>query len=60
MRVVRGVGDLVLKQVAATLIEHARDSDVVSRYGGEEFALVMPGCSLEEGAQRAETLRQAI
>ncbi|MDX8433534.1 diguanylate cyclase [Mesorhizobium abyssinicae] len=53
-------GDLVLKQVAATLIEHARDSDVVSRYGGEEFALVMPGASLEEGAQRAETLRQAI
>ncbi|TIW51258.1 MAG: GGDEF domain-containing protein, partial [Mesorhizobium sp.] len=53
-------GDLVLKQVAATLIEHARDSDVVSRYGGEEFALVMPGASLEEGAQRAEALRQAI
>ncbi|MGX9576822.1 diguanylate cyclase [Mesorhizobium sp. f-mel] len=53
-------GDLVLKQVAATLIEHARDSDVVSRYGGEEFALVMPGCSLEEGAERAEALRQAI
>lgn len=53
-------GDLVLKQVAATLIEHARDSDVVSRYGGEEFALVMPGCTLEEGAERAEALRQAI
>ncbi|TIV47347.1 MAG: GGDEF domain-containing protein, partial [Mesorhizobium sp.] len=53
-------GDLVLKQVAATLIEHARDTDVVSRYGGEEFALVMPGCSLKEGAKRAETLRQAI
>jgi diguanylate cyclase (GGDEF)-like protein/PAS domain S-box-containing protein len=53
-------GDLVLKQVAATLIEHARDSDVVSRYGGEEFALVMPGCSLEEGAERAQALRHAI
>ncbi|PZV39609.1 sensor domain-containing diguanylate cyclase [Mesorhizobium kowhaii] len=53
-------GDLVLKQVAATLIEHARDSDVVSRYGGEEFALVMPGSSVQEGAERAETLRQAI
>lgn len=53
-------GDLVLKQVAATLIEHARDSDIVSRYGGEEFALVMPGCSIDEGAARAETLRLAI
>ncbi|RWP06542.1 diguanylate cyclase [Mesorhizobium sp.] len=53
-------GDLVLKQVAATLIEHARDSDVVSRYGGEEFALVMPGSSVQEGAERAEALRQAI
>ncbi|TGV50566.1 GGDEF domain-containing protein, partial [bacterium M00.F.Ca.ET.141.01.1.1] len=34
-------GDLVLKQVAATLLDHARESDVVSRYGGEQFALMM-------------------
>jgi diguanylate cyclase (GGDEF)-like protein len=53
-------GDLVLKQVAATLLDNARDSDVVSRYGGEEFALVMPGASLEEGTERAEALRLAI
>ena len=53
-------GDLVLKQVAATLLEHARDSNVVSRYGGEEFALMMPGASLEEGAERAEAVRLAI
>jgi diguanylate cyclase (GGDEF)-like protein/PAS domain S-box-containing protein len=53
-------GDLVLKQVAATLLDNARDSDVVSRYGGEEFAVVMPGASLEEGAERAEAVRLAI
>ena len=53
-------GDLVLKQVAAVLLDHARDADVVSRYGGEEFALVMPGASVQEGAERAEALRAAI
>jgi diguanylate cyclase (GGDEF)-like protein/PAS domain S-box-containing protein len=53
-------GDLVLKQIAGTLLDHARESDVVSRYGGEEFAVVMPGASLAEGAERAEALRQAI
>jgi len=53
-------GDLVLKQVAGTLLDHARDSDVVSRYGGEEFALMMPGTSLADAAERAEALRKAI
>ncbi|WP_217572628.1 diguanylate cyclase [Mesorhizobium sp. GbtcB19] len=53
-------GDLVLKQVAATLLDHARESDVVSRYGGEEFALMMPGTTLADAAERAEALRKAI
>ena len=53
-------GDLVLKQVAGTLLDHARDSDVVSRYGGEEFALMLPGTSLADAAERAEALRKAI
>lgn len=53
-------GDLVLKQVAATLLDHARESDVVSRYGGEEFALMMPGTSIADAAERAEALRKAI
>ena len=53
-------GDLVLKQVAAALLDHARDSDVVSRYGGEEFALMLPGTSLADAAERAEALRKAI
>jgi diguanylate cyclase (GGDEF)-like protein/PAS domain S-box-containing protein len=53
-------GDLVLKQVATTLLDHARESDVVSRYGGEEFALMMPATSLADAAERAEALRKAI
>lgn len=53
-------GDLVLKQVAATLLDHARESDVVSRYGGEEFALMMPGTSIADAAERDEALRKAI
>lgn len=53
-------GDLVLKHVAGVLLDHAKDSDVASRYGGEEFALAMPGISLAGGQERAESLRQAI
>ncbi|CAN7563820.1 diguanylate cyclase [Rhizobium sp. LjRoot254] len=53
-------GDLVLKQVAATMLDNAREADVVSRYGGEEFAVVMPGASLQEGIERAEALRVAV
>ncbi len=53
-------GDLVLKHVASVLLDHARETDVASRYGGEEFALILPGVSLANGAERAESLRQAI
>ncbi|TDQ12223.1 diguanylate cyclase [Phyllobacterium brassicacearum] len=53
-------GDLVLKHVASVLLDHARETDVASRYGGEEFALILPGVSLASGAERAESLRQAI
>lgn len=53
-------GYLVLKQVATTMLDNAREADVVSRYGGEEFALVMPGASLQKGIERADALRVAI
>ena len=43
-------GDEVLRKTAVLLEEHARDSDIVARFGGEEFVLLLPGTGLR-GAQ---------
>jgi diguanylate cyclase (GGDEF)-like protein len=54
------VGDNVLKQLATLLEKNVRDSDIVSRFGGEEFVILMPKSSLEEGYAFAERLRKLI
>lgn len=51
-------GDVVLQVFANFLIEHTRRSDVVCRYGGEEFVILMPNASLETGYARVEAWRQ--
>ena len=53
-------GDLVLKQVALALRESVRESDVVCRWGGEEFALFLPKCALDDAERIAEKIRQHI
>lgn len=50
-------GDRVLKALSRALREGVRNADVVGRYGGEEFALVLPGASEPEGAKRADDVR---
>ena len=55
-----GVGDEVLRQVAELLKRQSRDQDIVCRYGGEEFALLMPSLSIEEANAAAERLRIGI
>jgi len=53
-------GDEALKAVARQLLEGVRSQDVVCRYGGEEFALILPGTDGEQAMVVAEALRYAI
>lgn len=52
-------GDQVLRLVARTLADSVRGSDTPSRFGGEEFALVMPDTPLTAGVSVAERIRRA-
>lgn len=51
-------GDVILQAITKFLNEHSRRGDVVCRYGGEEFVILMPNVSLEIGFERAEMWRQ--
>jgi diguanylate cyclase (GGDEF)-like protein len=53
-------GDEVLKAFAARLRETVREIDLAGRWGGEEFALLLPGTNLEGGRQLAERIRQLV
>ncbi|MCU7857651.1 MAG: diguanylate cyclase [Candidatus Thiodiazotropha sp. (ex Lucinoma borealis)] len=53
-------GDKIIKFVAETLIVNSRPEDVVCRYGGEEFSLVMPHADQEQAMVVAERLRMEI
>ncbi|MCQ2461588.1 MAG: GGDEF domain-containing protein [Clostridia bacterium] len=52
------VGDEVIKALATTLLKSCRDYDIVSRYGGEEFILVMPGAVEATALKRADQIRE--
>ena len=54
------VGDRVLQGVGRYLLDHARKIDVVGRWGGEEFLLVLPGTALPEALEVAERLRAGL
>jgi diguanylate cyclase (GGDEF)-like protein len=53
-------GDEALKLVARALLEGVRSQDIVCRYGGEEFALILPGTDGEQAMTVAESLRYAV
>jgi diguanylate cyclase (GGDEF)-like protein/PAS domain S-box-containing protein len=54
------VGDEVLLEVARRLTRTVRNYDLVGRYGGEEFLIVLPSCTPEDALTRAEQLQAAI
>ncbi|MDQ7824083.1 MAG: sensor domain-containing diguanylate cyclase [Candidatus Eremiobacteraeota bacterium] len=53
-------GNEALKKIAALLWASARDSDIVSRYGGEEFAIILTETRKEEAAHLAERIRRGL
>jgi diguanylate cyclase (GGDEF)-like protein len=54
------IGDQVLREVACRLLRTVRSYDLVARFGGEEFLVVLPGCEVENALARADELRAAI
>lgn len=52
------VGDMVLKTLARVLILTSGGDAIVSRYGGEEFAVILPGAKKKEALARAEEIRK--
>ena len=53
-------GDIVLRGVAQTIAENLRASDLIGRYGGEEFMLILTETNVEEGAALSEKLRTLV
>lgn len=53
-------GDMVLGQIAAELEKSVRAYDLVFRYGGEEFVLLLPGATAADALLRAEQCRNSV
>lgn len=54
------VGDRILADVAACLNEHTRIGDLIARYGGDEFVLLLPETTATEARQITERIRERI
>ena len=53
-------GDRALKALGAFLLAHRRENDVAARVGGEEFCLLLPGCSADSAIQIDQRLREQL
>ncbi len=60
-RLGHAVGDLVLREVGVRLLKHRRSTDIVARFGGDEFALLFGGIADLEAAERlAASVRHSL
>ena len=53
-------GDRALQQITAIMRKSIRTSDVLIRYGGEEFAIVMPTADMTNAIMKAEEIRKSV
>ncbi len=53
-------GDQVLRLVAVSIKQNVKGLDTAARFGGEEFAIILPGCDLVGATQVAEQVRKAV
>jgi diguanylate cyclase (GGDEF)-like protein len=53
-------GDAVLREVADALVANTKNYDVAARYGGDEFVVLLPGCSRDDAMRVAERVRNGI
>ena len=53
-------GDAVLRKLSALAAERVRDSDVIARIGGEEFAVILPDTNREGAVEMAEAIRKVV
>jgi len=53
-------GDRLLAEIAKAIVGAGRETDQVFRYGGDEFALILPGADAKAGVRVAERVRKAI
>ena len=51
-------GDLVLRELINTVKTQIRDTDILCRWGGDEFLLILPDCNLDQAEHIAEKIRQ--
>jgi diguanylate cyclase (GGDEF)-like protein/PAS domain S-box-containing protein len=54
------IGDQVLVELVRRVGEHVRITDLVGRWGGEEFVVIVPRCGIDEAQPLAEKLRDLI
>lgn len=59
-RLGHGAGDRVLRNTASQIGRYLRAKDLLCRYGGDEFAIFLPGMALEQAIEVAERIRAAV
>ena len=53
-------GDSVLVDIAVIFRQHSRDRDLIARFGGEEFVVLLPGADRAEAQSCAERIRRGV